>query len=152
MYFEKDPTSTKVMESCNNWLNLNRVLNDILGTIMSKNFMGKIYFNLYKLNNSNKNNLDKSKNFYVENIKYIKNKIDDGSKIQIFTSFADLMEIAKYEKDEKSYSSYSEELFSLIKNFGKIENKFFKNIFEKAFISTFKKSFIPKNKIKEILG
>ena len=40
----------------------------------------------------------------------------------------------------------------LIKNFGKIENKFFKNIFEKAFISTFKKSFIPKNKIKEILG
>ena len=62
------------------------------------------------------------------------------------------MEIAKYEKDEKSYSGYSEELFSLIKKFGKIENKFFKNIFEKAFISTFKKSFIPKNKIEEILG
>ena len=152
MYFEKDPTSTKVMESCNNWLSLNRVLNDILGTIMSKNFMGKIYFNLYKLNNSNKNNLDKSKNFYVENIKYIKNKIDDGSKIQIFTSFADLMEIAKYEKDEKSYANYSRELFNLIKNFGKIENKFFKNIFENAFISSFKKEHISKNEINEILG
>ena len=141
MYFEKEPTSTKVLESCNNWLKLNKELNDVFGIIMSKNYMGKIYFNLHKLNNSNKNNLDKSKNFYVENIKYIKKNIDDGSKIQIFTSYADLMEIAKYEKDEKSYSNYSEELFSLIKNFGKIENKFFKNIFEKAFISTFKKKF-----------
>ena len=152
MYFEKEPTSTKVLESCNNWLKLNKELNDVFGMIMSKNYMGKIYFNLHKLNNSNKNNLDKSKKCYFENIKYIKQNIDDGSKIQIFTSYADLMEIAKYEKDEKSYSDYSEELFSLIKNFGKIENKFFKNIFEKAFISTFKKSFIPKNKIKEILG
>ena len=152
MYFEKEPTSTKVLESCNNWLKLNKELNDVFGIIMSKNYMGKIYFNLHKLNNSNKNNLDKSKKCYFENIKYIKQNIDDGSKIQIFTSYADLMEIAKYEKDEKSYSDYSEELFSLIKNFGKIENKFFKNIFEKAFISTFKKSFIPKNKIKEILG
>ena len=152
MYFEKEPTSTKVLESCNNWLKLNKELNDVFGMIMSKNYMGKIYFNLHKLNNSNKNNLDKSKNCYFENIKYIKQNIDDGSKIQIFTSYADLMEIAKYEKDEKSYSDYSEELFGLIKNFGKIENKFFKNIFEKAFISTFKKSFIPKNKIKEILG
>ena len=152
MYFEKEPTSTKVLESCNNWLKLNKELNDVFGMIMSKNYMGKIYFNLHKLNNFNKNNLDKSKKCYFENIKYIKQNIDDGSKIQIFTSYADLMEIAKYEKDEKSYSDYSEELFSLIKNFGKIENKFFKNIFEKAFISTFKKSFIPKNKIKEILG
>ena len=152
MYFEKEPTSTKVLESCNNWLKLNTELNDVFGIIMSKNYMGKIYFNLHKLNNSNKNNLDKSKNCYFENIQYIKKNVDDGSKIQIFTSYADLMEIAKYEKDEKSYSDYSEELFSLIKNFGKIENKFFKNIFEKAFISTFKKSFIPKNKIKEILG
>ena len=152
MYFEKEPTSTKVLESCNNWLKLNKELNDVFGMIMSKNYMGKIYFNLHKLNNSNKNNLDKSKKCYFENIKYIKQNIDDGSKIQIFTSYADLMEIAKYEKDKKSYSDYSEELFGLIKNFGKIENKFFKNIFEKAFISTFKKSFIPKNKIKEILG
>ena len=40
----------------------------------------------------------------------------------------------------------------LIKNFGKIENRFFKNIFKKAFMSSFKKDFIPKNKIKEILG
>ena len=152
MYFEKEPTSTKVLESCNNWLKLNKELNDVFGMIMSKNYMGKIYFNLHKLNNSNKNNLDKSKNCYFENIKYIKKNVDDGSKIQIFTSYADLMEIAKYEKDEKSYSDYSEELFSLIKNFGKIENKFFRNIFEKAFISTFKKNFIPKNKIKEILG
>ena len=32
------------------------------------------------------------------------------------------MEIAKYEKDEKSYADYSKELFSLIKNFGKIKS------------------------------
>ena len=113
--------------------------------------MGDI-FNLHKLKNSDKINLDKSKNFYVENIKSLKNNVDDGSKIQIFTSYADLMEIAKYEKDEKLYSYYSLELFGLIKNFGKIENIFFKNIFEKAFISPFKKKFLPKNKIKEILG
>ena len=73
------------MESCNNWLKLNKELNDVFGIIMSKNYMGKIYFNLHKLNNSNKNNLDKSKNCYFENIKYIKKNIDDGSKIQIFT-------------------------------------------------------------------
>ena len=126
--------------------------NDVFGIIMSKNYMGKIYFKLHKLKNSNKNNLDKSKNFYAENIESLKNNVDDGSKIQIFTSYADLMEIAKYEKDEKLYSYYSEELFGLIKNFGKIENIFFKNIFEKAFISPFKKNFTPKNKIKEILG
>ena len=113
MYFEKEPTSTKVLESCNNWLKLNKELNDVFGMIMSKNYMGKIYFNLHKLNNSNKNNLDKSKKCYFENIKYIKQNIDDGSKIQFFTSYADLMEIAKYEKDEKSYSDYSKELFSL---------------------------------------
>ena len=62
------------------------------------------------------------------------------------------MEIAKYEKDEKSYLRYSKELFNLIKNFGKIENKFFQNIFEKAFVSNFKKSLITKSKIREILG
>ena len=152
MYYEKESTSTKALESCNNWLTLNKELNDVFGIIMSKNYMGKIYFNLHKLKNSDKINLDKSKNFYVENIKSLKNNVDDGSKIQIFTSYADLMEIAKYEKDEKLYSYYSEELFGLIKNFGKIENIFFKNIFEKAFISPFKKKFIPKNKIKEILG
>ena len=43
MYFEKEPTSTKVLESCNNWLTLNKELNDIFGIIMSKNYMGKIY-------------------------------------------------------------------------------------------------------------
>ena len=126
--------------------------NDIFGIIMSKNYLAKIYFSLYKSNKSDINKLDKSKNLYAENIKSFQNNIDDGSKIQIFTSYADLMEISKYEKNEKSYASYSEELFGLIKNFGKIENKFFKNIFEKAFMSSFKKDFIPKNKIKEILG
>ena len=152
MCFDKEPTSTKVLESCNNWLTLSKELNDIFGIIMSKNYMGKIYFNLHKFDKSTKNNLKKCKTYYAENIEYLKSKIDDGSKIQIFTSYADLMEIAKYEKDEKLYSYYSEELFKLIKNFGKIENKFFKNIFEKAFVSSFKKGFITKNKIKEILG
>ena len=60
MYFEKEPASTKIIESCNNWLTLNKELNDVFGIIMSKNYMGKIYFNLHKLNNSNKNNLDKN--------------------------------------------------------------------------------------------
>ena len=107
---------------------------------------------MFKSNKSDITNLDKSKNLYTENIKYFQNKIDDGSKIQIFTSYADLMEIAKYEKDEKSYLGYSKELFNLIKNFGKIENKFFQNIFEKAFVSNFKKNLITKSKIREILG
>ena len=152
MYFEKEPTSIKVLESCNNWLKLNKELNDVFGIIMSKNYLAKIYFSLFKSNKSDITNLDKSKNLYTENIKHIQNKIDDGSKIQIFTSYADLMEIAKYEKDEKSYLGYSKELFNLIKNFGKIENKFFQNIFEKAFESNFKKSLTTKSKIREILG
>ena len=119
---------------------------------MSKNYLAKIYFSLFKSNKSDITNLDKSKNLYTENIKYIQNKIDDGSKIQIFTSYADLMEIAKYEKDEKLYVGYSKELFNLIKNFGKIRDQFIKDIIIKAFVSTFKKGFITKNKIKEILG
>ncbi len=152
MYFEKEPTSIKALKSCNNWLKINKKSNDVFGIIMSKNYLAKIYFCLFKSNKSDITNLDKSKNLYIENINYIQNKIDDGSKIQIFTSYADLMEIAKYEKNEKSYVEYSKELFNLIKNFGKIENKFFQNIFEKAFVSNFKKSLITKSKIREILG
>ena len=54
------------------------------------------------------------------------------------------MEIAKYEKDEKSYSDYSEELFSLIKNFGKIENKFLKIFLKKHLYRLSKKFYTQK--------
>ena len=152
MYVDKASNSTKARESCDKWLTLNKELNDVFGIIMSKNYLAKIYFNLYKSNKSSIKDLDQSKKLYAENIKNMQSDIDDGSKIQIFTSYADLMEIAKYEKDEKSYKTLSEQLFDLIKNFGKIENKFFKDIFIKAFVSNFKKKFISKNKIEEILG
>ena len=152
MYVDKEPTSTKAYKSCDKWLSLNKELNDIFGIIMSKNYLAKIYFSLYRSNKSDMSKLNMSKNLYAENIKSIENNIDEGSKIQIYTSYADLMEIAKYEKDEKSYKTLSEQLFNLIKNFGKIENKFFKDIFIKAFDSKFTKKFISKNKIKEILG
>lgn len=152
MYFEKEPSTSKTLENCNKWLTLNKELKDVFGVIFSQNFLGKIYFNLYKANKSNKSNLFNSKQIYNENIKLLQNNIDEGSQIQIFTSYADLMEIAKYEKDEKSFETYSKKLFKELQNFSKIENDFFRNIFKKAFDSSFKKDFIPKNKIKEILG
>ena len=82
----------------------------------------------------------------------LNNKIDQGSQIQIFTSFADLMEIAKFEKDENTFLDLSSKLYNLLNNFEKIENKFFIDIFKNAFSSKFKNAVYSKQNIIEILS
>ena len=120
--------------------------------IFSRNFLGKIYFNIHKTNQSKNDNLKNSKQQYNENIKLLNNKIDPGSQIQIFTSFADLMEIAKFEKDENTYLDLSSKLYNLLNDFEKIENNFFIDIFKNAFSSKFKNAVYSKQKIKEIFS
>ncbi len=152
LLFSEDPLSLNTLEANKQWLMINKENNDIFGAIMSRNFLGKIYFIVHKNNQTKHDNLIKCKQIYNENIKLLKKKLDQGSQIQIFTSFADLMEIAKFEKDEITYLDLSGKFFKLIKDFEKIENKFFIDIFKKAFISKFKNTIYSKQNIKEILG
>ena len=152
LLFSEEPTSLDTLDANKKWLMINKENNDTFGTIMSRNFLGKIYFNIHKNNQTKHNNLLRCKQIYNENIKLLKNKLDQGSQIQIFTSFADLMEIAKFEKDEITFLDLSSKLFKLINDFEKIENKFFIDIFKKAFSSKFKNTIYSKQNIKEILG
>ena len=152
LLFSQEPTSLKTLDANKKWLMINKENNDIFGSIMSRNFLAKIYFNIHKNNPDKNDNLKKCKQQYNENIKLLTNTVDQGSQIQIFTSFADLMEIAKFEKDEKTFIELSRKLFKLIKNFEKIENKFFIDIFKRAFSSKFQNAIYTKQNIKEILN
>ena len=152
LLFSEEPASHNTLDANKKWLMINKENNDTFGTIMSRNFLGKIYFNIHKNNQTKHDNLLRCKQIYNENIKLLKNKLDQGSQIQIFTSFADLMEIAKFEKDEITFLDLSSKLFKLIKDFKKIENKFFIDIFKKAFSSKFKNTIYSKQNIKVILG
>ena len=62
------------------------------------------------------------------------------------------MEIAKFEKDENTFLDLSSKLYNLLKDFEKIENKFFIDIFKNAFSSKFKNAVYSKQNIKEILS
>ena len=144
--------SNETLEATKKWFIINEENKDIFGIIFSRNFLGKIYFNIHKTNQSKDDNLKNSKQQYNENIKLLNNKIDQGSQIQIFTSFADLMEIAKFEKDENTFLDLSSKLYNLLNDFEKIENKFFIDIFKNAFSSKFKNAVYSKQNIKEIFN
>ena len=145
-------SSNETLEATKKWFIINEENKDIFGIIFSRNFLGKIYFNIHKTNQSKDDNLKNSKQQYNENIKLLNNKIDQESQIQIFTSFADLMEIAKFEKDENTFLDLSSKLYNLLNDFEKIENKFFIDIFNNAFSSKFKNTVYSKQHIKEIFN
>ena len=152
LLFAENPISNETLEATKKWFIINEENKDIFGIIFSRNFLGKIYFNIHKTNQSKDDNLKNSKQQYNENIKLLNNKIDQGSQIQIFTSFADLMEIAKFEKDENTFLDLSSKLYNLLNDFEKIENKFFIDIFKNAFSSKFKNAVYSKQNIKEIFN
>ena len=152
LLFTENPISNETLEATKKWFIINEENRDIFGIIFSRNFLGKIYFNIHKTNQSKDDNLKNSKQQYNENIRLLNNKIDLGSKKQIFTSFADLMEIAKFEKDENTFLDLSSKLYNLLNDFEKIEDKFFIDIFKNAFSSKFKNMAYSKQNIKEIFN
>ena len=152
LLFAENPISNETLEATKKWFIINEENKDIFGIIFSRNFLGKIYFSIHKTNQSKDDNLKNSKQQYNENIKLLNNKIDQGSQIQIFTSFADLMEIAKFEKDENTFLDLSSKLYNLLNDFEKIENKFYIDIFKNAFSSKFKNAVYSKQNIKEIFN
>ena len=140
------------LTNANNWLKINLEIKDVFGSIMSRNLLGQVHFNIYKNDNIKKSDLEVSKNFFEDNINMLDNKLDEGSQLQVFTSYADLLEITKYERDQNTYNKLSLKLFALLKEFGEIKNDFFKDKFQKAFVSEFKNIKIDKNEVDKLLN
>lgn len=144
--------SDETLTNANNWLKINLEIKDVFGSIMSRNLLGQVHFNIYKNDNIKKSDLEVSKNFFEDNINMLDNKLDEGSQLQVFTSYADLLEITKYERDQNTYNKLSLKLFALLKEFGEIKNDFFKDKFQKAFVSEFKNIKVAKNEVDKLLN